>query len=103
MEVWDLFVAGGQKEPDSFLVIESLGELCTVGADVSNGCPLVVSNKVTPENIVQSLQRVLNFRRGTPDGAADRKQPDSGGGVIITVLENHGMAWRSKRHGDETG
>ncbi|MFF3653312.1 restriction endonuclease [Streptomyces sp. NPDC002181] len=103
VEVWDLLVAGGQKEPDSFLVIESLGEPCTVGADVSDGCPLVVSNKVTPENIVQSLQRVLKFRKETPDGAADKNRPDSGGGVIFTVLENHGMAWRSNRHGDEAG
>ncbi|MFD5313018.1 restriction endonuclease [Streptomyces ardesiacus] len=96
-DVWDLLIAGEHKEAGSFLVIESINESCTVGVEASTGCPLVVANEADAEEIVLSLHRVLSFRHQNPDGVASRKLPRGRGGMVITVLEDYCMAWRSSR------
>ncbi|MFD9935419.1 hypothetical protein ACFWZ6_20020 [Streptomyces massasporeus] len=94
-DIWGLLVSGEQKEEESFLVFESIDELCAVGVDVTEGCPLVVSNRQESERIVRSLHRVIEFRSETPDGASRGRI--GSGEVVVTLLENHGMAWRSAR------
>ncbi|MFB7527071.1 hypothetical protein ACFC0C_02190 [Streptomyces sp. NPDC056178] len=96
-EFWDLLVSGKWEGVDSFVVSESFGEPCVVGVDVSIGCPLVVSNDLTPEEVVLSLYRVLAFRKKYPDDVSGGKLPKSEGGIAITLLEDYGMAWRSQR------
>jgi hypothetical protein len=108
-QFWKTVIEGGSESSESWLVLEVARESCTVGLDMTIGCPLVVSNRLSCEQIVQGIQAVLRFRQVSPDdSAAPRLPEDSRGPTTVTFLDDHGMSGATARvaargHGRTTG
>jgi hypothetical protein len=89
-----MLTEGDSGEIEDTIVMEFVDQPCTVGLDVTSGCPLIVSNQYDSEQIVRGVQAVLRFRRTSPDGARD---VSSIGGlpVQLTLLGDRGVSWRT--------
>lgn len=98
-EYWNFVFGVESKASNEFLiVIEDIRRPCTVGLDVTSGCPLVVSNQIDVEQILQGVQAVLRFRKTSPDGVVEMGHlPEDRGPWRLTVLEERGLSWRMMR------
>lgn len=97
MEYCKILTEGELELPDWDFVMESDDQPCTVGLDVTSGCPLVISNCLDTEQIVRGVHAVLQFRRTSPDGNVKRDSPLTRGSVKMTFLKDQGMAWQTFR------
>ncbi|HEY3957962.1 MAG TPA: hypothetical protein VGM53_31750 [Streptosporangiaceae bacterium] len=95
-KLWHMLYGGNSTQEEGVIVIESVHGRCTVGLDVTNGCPLVVSNELSTEEILRGVYAVLQFRRDHPENASEKGESDVRG-ARITVLSNHGLAYRTAR------
>jgi len=101
---WRLLLDGAGDNLTTTLVIEDEAEPCTVGCDLRNGCPLIASNPLTPAAAVEGIQRVLAFRRASPDGAAPTEVRGAGrarGTMRVTAFDNGTLSWRQMLVGDD--
>jgi hypothetical protein len=97
-EYWKLIHTGGKDESQAGLFFETLGARCVVGIDVTQGCPLIVSNNsgAIPD-LVRAIRQVLTFRVAHPDDAAAPWSPAKRSGAIkLTVVENDGFVYRTR-------
>ncbi|CAL9571048.1 hypothetical protein SUDANB174_04796 [Streptomyces sp. enrichment culture] len=94
---WAMVASGSTGVESGVLVIENLAGRCTVGLDVTSGCPLIVSNDLPVADVVRGIQRILEFRRKNPDDCSVSHDFSMDGGARLTVLSDWGMSWRTSR------
>ncbi|MFC9228064.1 restriction endonuclease [Streptomyces decoyicus] len=94
---WGMIAADSAGVEDEVLVIEDLSGRCTVGLDVTSGCPLIASNDLLVGDIVRGIQEILDFRRRNPDGCSVRHDFSMSEGARFTVLSDWGMSWRTSQ------
>lgn len=101
-EYWQLVHTGRKADGQTDLFIEILDARCVVGVDVSQGCPLIISNSDWPiPNLIRAIRRVLTFRAIHPTGMADqwskirRSSP-----MKLTFVEDDGFTYGSRTVGE---
>lgn len=98
---WGLLTSGDSGSSEGVIIIESTREPCTIGLDVSSGCPLVVSNELDIEEVVRGIRAVLRFRQAHPDDAAPQDLGELSGPGLVTFLLDGGLSWKIARLGEE--
>ncbi|MGW1183252.1 restriction endonuclease [Streptomyces drozdowiczii] len=94
---WGMIAGDSVGVQDEVLVVENLSGRCTVGLDVTSGCPLIVSNDLPVGDVVRGIQKILDFRRRNPDGCSVRHDFSMTAGARLTLLSDWGMSWRMSR------
>jgi len=95
-EFWQMLCGMDSESKEGTIVMESAYGRCTVGLNMTSGCPLIISNELSCERIVKGVQAVLKFRQDNPDDAAQGIKDELGGGRL-TILFEHGLAYKTAR------
>jgi hypothetical protein len=95
-EFWQILNRPDWEPDDGILVTEKDDGPCTVGLDMTSGCPLIVSNNLSCERIIREIQVVLRFRENHWDDFAPETNYRWTSGRA-TILYNHGLAYKTVR------
>lgn len=97
-DFWPLIHKGELRSNSDAIMIEFAESPCTIGFNMENGCPLVVSNEINQEDLVAQISLVLTFRSKHPDQAAKEDKLKhllfQKSGSTATMVYNHGMEYK---------